>query len=102
MWLVLHAGQEDSYNAIQVLEDQFWYDLQHILDDSYKLIGVELGNTFNIWAFGHEEAHHGYVEDGAKLHESVFEQECDARRLSDFFLHEAYVILESDPTPCDI
>ena len=48
--------------------------MEHIFDDPDELVGVELGNTGNIRALGLQKPHHRRIENGAKLHDGVFEE----------------------------
>lgn len=74
MRLVFHAGKENRDDAIQILKDQFRYDLKDILDDADELVGVEFGDTVDIGAFSHQKTDHGNIENGTKFHKCILEE----------------------------
>lgn len=102
MRLVFHVGQEDSYDVVQIFEDQLRNNLKYILYQPNELVRVKFRYAFNVRAFGLQKSDHWDIQDRAELHESVFEEESDAWGFSDLFLHEFDVILEDNPTPSDI
>lgn len=69
-----HFGEKDGDDAIEVLEDQLWDDLQNVLDNADEFCGVKLRHALYVWTACADHAHHGYVEYGAELHEGVLEQ----------------------------
>lgn len=102
MGFVDHAGQKDRDYVVEVLKHQLRNDLEDILDDLYQFVGVELGNALHVWTFSLEHPDHRDVQDRTQLHKGAFEQECDAWRLPDLFLHQLNVILQGYPAPCDV
>lgn len=76
--LIFHFGQKNGDDVIEILEDELGNDLQHVFYNFDQLVGIELGDAFDIGTLGAQHPDHRNVQDGTQLHEGTFEQKGDA------------------------